>query len=49
MTQPKGFIQIEDEDKVCLLQKYLYGLKNSPRQWYLRFDESMLRLCKEQL
>lgn len=27
---------------VCLLKKNLYGLKQSPKQWYLRFDEFML-------
>ncbi|GJT59713.1 retrotransposon protein, putative, ty1-copia subclass [Tanacetum coccineum] len=39
MKQPPGY---EQGNKVCLLKKSLYGLKQSPRQWYKRFDESML-------
>lgn len=35
MEQPEGFI--EEEGKVCLLQKSLYGLKQAPRQWNKRF------------
>lgn len=31
MEQPEGFILKGDEDKVCLLRKSLYGLKQSPR------------------
>lgn len=32
MTQPEGFVKEEYGGKVCLLQKSLYGLKQSPRQ-----------------
>ncbi|KAG8473470.1 hypothetical protein CXB51_035763 [Gossypium anomalum] len=41
MQQPEGFIVSEKENYVCLLRKSLYGLKQSPRQWYKRFDSFM--------
>ena len=43
MQQPKGFEVGSKGEKVCLLHKSLHGLKQSPRQWYLKFDEFMIR------
>jgi len=42
MKQPEGFV--EDKSKVCLLKKSLYGLNQSHRQWYRRFDEFLLKI-----
>ena len=44
MSEPKGFITKWNENKVFLLKKLLYGLKQSPRQWYFKFDEFMLKI-----
>lgn len=42
LTQPTGFIDKGTEGKVCLLNKSLNGLKQSPRQWYLKFDSYII-------
>ncbi|KAL3634979.1 hypothetical protein CASFOL_022033 [Castilleja foliolosa] len=43
MKQPPGF-EKGAEDKVCLLRKSLYGLRQAPRQWNKRFDQFMVSI-----
>jgi len=38
MIQPKGFQVDGHEEKVYNLKRSLYGLKQSLRQWYLKFQ-----------
>ena len=41
MEQPTGFIIKEQEHKVCKLLKSIYGLKQSSRQWYIKFHQAI--------
>jgi hypothetical protein len=42
MTQPDGFVVKGQEDKVCKLLKSLYGLKQAPKQWYEKFNVTLI-------
>lgn len=44
VEQPEGFKVKGQEDKVYLLKKTLYVLKQAPRAWYSRIDEHLQKL-----
>ena len=41
MTQPEGFDIPEEAQKICKLQRSIYGLKQASRSWNLHFDETV--------
>uniref|UniRef100_A0A803Q1K7 Reverse transcriptase Ty1/copia-type domain-containing protein n=1 Tax=Cannabis sativa TaxID=3483 RepID=A0A803Q1K7_CANSA len=38
MTQPEGFVDPDHPHHVCKLSKSIYGLKKSPRAWFLKLS-----------
>ncbi|WKA05324.1 hypothetical protein VitviT2T_023298 [Vitis vinifera] len=41
MVQPEGFVVKDQEQKVCKLQRSIYGLKQASRSWNIRFNEAI--------
>ncbi|GJR61925.1 retrotransposon protein, putative, ty1-copia subclass [Tanacetum coccineum] len=41
MEQPEGYVNPRYPNRVCKLQRSIYGLKQASRQWNKRFDEEI--------
>ena len=39
MMQPEGFVNPKGANKVCKLQRSIYGLVQASQSWNIRFDE----------
>ena len=39
MMQPEGFFDPKGADKVCKLQRSIYGLMQASQSWNIHFDE----------
>nr|GEU90087.1 hypothetical protein [Tanacetum cinerariifolium] len=44
MVQPEGFVDPKHPNKVCELQRFIYGLKQASRSWNKRFDEEIKKI-----
>ena len=52
MMQPEGFINPKSANKMCKLQRSIYGLVQASRSWNIRFDKlikaySFIQTCGE--
>ncbi|GJW94904.1 retrotransposon protein, putative, ty1-copia subclass [Tanacetum coccineum] len=48
MVQPEGFVDPKHPNKVCKLQRSIYGLKQASRSWNKRFDEEIKKISFSQ-
>ena len=52
MMQPEGFVNPKGANKICKLQRSIYGLVQASRSWNIRFDKlikgySFIQTCCE--
>ena len=52
MMQPKGFVNPKGANKMCKLQRSIYGLVQASQSWNIRFDKlikaySFIQTCSE--
>ena len=52
VMQPEGFVNPKGANKMCKLQRSIYGLVQASRSWNTRFDElikaySFIQTCSE--
>ena len=52
MMQPEGFVNPKDANKMCKLQRSIYGLVQASQSWNIRFDKlikaySFIQTCGE--
>ena len=52
MMQPEGFVNPKGTNKICKLQRSIYGLVQASRNWNIRFDKlikaySFIQTCGE--
>ena len=48
MMQPKGFIAKNQKHMVCMLKRFIYGLKQAFRSWNIIFDQAIKSFGFEQ-
>ena len=44
MSQPLGFVDLDNPTHVCKLRKAIYGLKQAPRAWYHELHKFLIAL-----